>query len=160
MNPDSAKPPFKPGPGTRVRLKHSAVTGTVLAVPGMHAGPGDLHAVLDDHGDLCAVHEMLLEPLDGDGFTISRQVLHAKRATLFGEMTRILATAQGVDLADPAARRQVEDQVTRMSRSWGDADGTRLRQGLSENTELRRRFVQRLTEYLETGELIAELTDS
>ena len=147
-------------PGSRVRWKRRAVTGTVLAMPGMHNGPGDLHAVLDDEGELYAVHETLLEPLDGDGFTISRQVLHAKRATLFDEMTRILATAQNVDLADPAARRQVEDQVTRMSRSWGDADGTRLRKGLSENPELRRRFVQRLTEYLEIGELIEELTDS
>ena len=54
MNPDSAKPPLKPG--SRVRCKHSAVTGTVLAMPGAHSGSPDLFAVLDDAGEFRAVH--------------------------------------------------------------------------------------------------------
>ena len=75
-------------------------------------------------------------------------------------MVRILAACRNIDLADQAAQRQVEADVKQMSRNWSDADGTRLRRkGLSENPELRRRFIERLTEYLETGDLIEQLTE-
>ena len=142
--------------GDRVFDRLSRWHGTVLAMPGAHSGPPDLFAVLDDAGELHAVHPTLLEPTgEADGLAISRQRLQAKREALFEEMVRIVASCQRVDLGDPTAKRRIEDLMRQMSASWSDAEATKLRKKVFVTPELRRL----LTRFLETGELIDELGD-
>lgn len=138
--------------GDRVFNRLSKWYGTVLAEPGAHSGSPDLFAVLDDAGELHAVHPTLLEPLDGDGFAISRQMLIEKRQALFAEMVDTFAAMRQTDLSDPAARRQVEDLVRQMSRSWSSADAATWRRKW--NPEHRRRFVRLVTAFLELGETL------
>jgi hypothetical protein len=143
--------------GTRVRFKlPPGLFGTVLAMPGEFVGPPDLFAVLGDDGELRAVHAMLLGPTgEADGFRISRQMLIERRRVLFVEMVDTIASMRQIDLGDPAARQQVENQVKTMSRSWADADGTRLRRReFLAHPEHRQRFVRLVTVYLELGETL------
>jgi hypothetical protein len=159
MNPDSAKPPLKPG--SRVRCKHSAVTGTVLAMPGAHSGSPDLFAVLDDAGEFRAVHPTLLEPTDeSDGFRISRQMLIEKREGLFHDLLCLVAASRRANLSDPRTRMQIEAEVRRMSASWADADTAALRRKeFLENPALRKRLIGSLTKYLDLGDLLDQVAE-
>lgn len=163
MNPDRAKQPFEVGYRVfhkRMRLRGGSEIGgwrgTIVRIPdGAEGVPPDLLGILADDGELCAVHPTLLVATgEADGFAISRQKLIEKRKVLFAHMVRVVATARRVDLADAHAMQQVEADVATMSKSWGDADGTRLRRrGFRDNAELRRL----LGKYLSLGDLIEEL---
>jgi hypothetical protein len=147
---------------TREGTEHGGWYGTVLALPlSGPQGPIGLCVVLSDDGELHGVAPEALEPLDGDGFAISVQHLHRKRAVLFDQMVCALATMRQIDIADPAAKVQIEAEVEAMSRSWTSADSVDVRRkGFDEHPKSRGLFMASLTKYLEAADLIKELTEA
>jgi hypothetical protein len=154
---------------TREGTEHGGWTGTVIGRPPELAGgpngvPRGLYAVLRDHdGELFGLAPDALEVCNGavdHGLQVAVQVLDEKRERLAHDLLCLVAASRRANLSDPTTRMQIEAEVRRMSASWGDADSEKLRRKeLSENPELRRKLIASLTAYLETGDLIRQLTE-
>jgi hypothetical protein len=137
-------------------------TGTVVGLPPEGQSGVGFYAVLLNSGEIHGFAPSALELCSEavDGLQIAAQVLQERRAVLFHDMLCLVAASRRADLSDPRTRMQIEAEVRRMSASWADADAAALRRKeFSENPGLRKRLIGSLTAYLETGDLIGQLTE-